>query len=70
MSISDHGKGIVEQDLERIFEPFYTTKLPGQGTGLGLSLVYKIIQDHGGRIDVISRLGHGTRISVKLPKAD
>lgn len=69
MDIKDNGKGIAEQDLERIFEPFYTTKLPGEGTGLGLSLVYKIIQDHGGRIDVKSRLGYGTLISVRLPKA-
>ncbi len=67
-TIIDQGKGIAAQDLEHIFEPFFTTKRPGEGTGLGLSLVYKIIQDHGGNIEVKSQFGHGTRVSVWLPR--
>ena len=68
ITISDRGKGIAEQDLEHIFEPFFTTKRPGEGTGLGLSLVYKIIQNHGGNIEVKSKVGHGTRVLVWLPR--
>jgi signal transduction histidine kinase len=68
--VSDQGEGISKQHLEHIFEPFFTTKRPGEGTGLGLSLVYKIVQDHGGRIDVHSDQGQGTRVSLCLPHGE
>ena len=66
--ITDNGKGVPRQYLAHIFEPFFTTKRPGEGTGLGLPLVYRIVKDHGGNIEVDSRVGHGTRVSVWLPR--
>jgi signal transduction histidine kinase len=68
--IKDQGKGITKQNIEHIFEPFFTTKSPGEGTGLGLSLVYKIVQDHGGRVSVDSKVDIGTRMAVWLPRSD
>lgn len=65
--IRDNGKGISEQDLPRIFEPFYTTKSVGKGTGLGLAISYSIVQQHGGSIDVRSERGIGTEFIIKLP---
>lgn len=67
IEIRDHGKGIRKKDQERIFEPFFTTKKPGEGTGLGLSLVYKIVQDHAGDIHIESEDGRGTRVIIALP---
>jgi signal transduction histidine kinase len=67
ISIHDNGCGIAAETLPRIFEPFYTTKPVGQGTGLGLSVSYGIIRDHGGRIDVESAVGGGSRFTVRLP---
>jgi len=67
VSVSDTGCGMSEDVKNRIFEPFYTTKPVGQGTGLGLSLSYSIVQKHGGRIEVESTPGVGTRFSVHLP---
>jgi two-component system NtrC family sensor kinase len=58
--IKDTGAGIAESDLERIFDPFFTTKEVGQGTGLGLSEVYTIIEEHEAGIDVLSKEGEGT----------
>ena len=70
--IDDNGKGIPEIIQDRIFEPFFTTKDPGVGTGLGLSLVYSIIEDHHGKVSIKSPLninvGTGTRFSIILPK--
>ncbi len=63
----DSGKGISQQDLNKIFEPFYTTKPPGRGTGLGLSICYSIIADHRGRIAAMSKPGHGATFRVHLP---
>ena len=68
IDFSDTGMGITPEDLQHIFDPFYTTKEPGQGTGLGLSLVYSIIRNHGGYIEVKSDIGKGTTFSVYLPE--
>jgi two-component system NtrC family sensor kinase len=67
IEIADTGEGIAEENLQRIFDPFFTTKQVGQGTGLGLSLSYSIVKKHGGRIDVSSKLGHGTAFRILLP---
>ncbi len=67
VDVEDNGRGIAAEDLPRIFDPFFTTKEVGQGTGLGLSIAYRIVQEHGGRIDVESRPGQGTRFTVTLP---
>lgn len=65
--ISDNGCGIPEEDLPRLFDPFFSTKKAEDGTGIGLSLAYWIIQDHGGRITVDSAFGSGTTITIFLP---
>jgi len=67
ISIKDNGRGIPKNDLPRIFEPFFTTKSEDSGTGIGLSLVYWIIQDHKGRIEVESEVGKGTAFTIILP---
>jgi len=63
----DTGAGIAPENITRIYDPFFTTKDVGQGTGLGLALSYGIVQEHGGRIFVESRLGEGTHFTIKLP---
>jgi signal transduction histidine kinase len=65
--VRDTGAGIKPESLEHIFEPFYTTRGVGQGTGLGLSVVYSIVKRHGGKIDVESQMGQGTTFTVLLP---
>jgi len=65
--ISDNGLGIAEEDISHIFEPFFSTKQDVSGIGLGLAIVHGIIQNHKGKIQVNSELGHGTTISVNLP---
>ncbi len=67
VDIADNGKGIPPEVLPKIFDPFFTTKGPGRGTGLGLSIAYKIATDHGGRIDVASKVGIGTKFTMVLP---
>ena len=67
IEVMDQGQGIPEEIQESIFEPFYTTKPTGQGTGLGLSLAYKIIEDHNGTLTIDSQAGFGTRVVVTLP---
>ncbi|MGE5175920.1 MAG: ATP-binding protein [Hyphomicrobiales bacterium] len=68
IAIADTGDGIPAENLGRIFDPFFTTKEVGQGTGLGLSVAYGIVQEHGGWIDVTSEVGRGTRVTVHLPE--
>lgn len=65
--IEDNGQGIPADVVQRIYDPFFTTKDTGKGTGLGLSVSYGIIQEHAGRIFVDSRPGEGTRFTIKLP---
>jgi len=65
--ISDTGCGIPPENLEHIFDPFFSTKPTGKGTGLGLAIAYGIVTEHGGRFGVSSELGRGTIITVRLP---
>lgn len=67
ITISDNGCGIEKKVLDKIFDPFYTTKPAGVGTGLGLSISYAIIEKHQGRIEVDSTVGKGTTFTVYLP---
>ena len=67
LEVSDNGHGITEENRKRLFEPFFTTKPVGKGTGLGLSITYSLVQAHGGRLDVESTPGKGTRFTVRLP---
>jgi signal transduction histidine kinase len=69
IEVQDDGMGIDARDLPRVFDPFFTTKGVGEGTGLGLSVSYGIIQDHGGFIEVTSEKGKGARFLVLLPLA-
>jgi two-component system NtrC family sensor kinase len=66
VDVADTGTGIAPADLQRIFDPFYTTKDVGEGTGLGLTVVLRLVENHGGRIEVDSRPGEGTVFSVFL----
>ncbi len=67
ISITDNGNGIPKKVLDKIFQPFFTTKPTGQGTGLGLSLSYDIIKAHGGEIKVETKEGEGTKFIIQLP---
>jgi signal transduction histidine kinase/DNA-binding response OmpR family regulator len=69
VSVWDNGIGIKDEDIDKVFEPFFTTKGVGAGTGLGLSVVYGIISDHGGKIEVESKWGEETRVSFTLKVA-
>jgi signal transduction histidine kinase len=67
ISVADTGTGISKDMQKKIYDPFFTTKEPGQGTGLGLSVVHGIIQDLGGTIELESKLKEGTTFRVMLP---
>jgi two-component system, NtrC family, sensor kinase len=67
--ISDTGSGIEREHLDRIYDPFFTTKAPGYGTGLGLSISYGIVQEHDGAISCASGPGQGTRFTLRFPAA-
>jgi PAS domain S-box-containing protein len=70
LSVSDTGVGIAPKNLGRVFEPFYTTKEMGKGTGLGLAMVYGFIRQSGGHVDIYSEVGHGTTVKMYLPRAN
>jgi two-component system, cell cycle sensor histidine kinase and response regulator CckA len=67
LSITDTGHGIPPQHMKRIYEPFFTTKPSGKGTGLGLAMVYAIVKNHGGTIECASKVGEGTTFSIYFP---
>jgi PAS domain S-box-containing protein len=67
--IADTGHGMDEETVRHIFEPFYTTKGPGEGTGLGLAVVHGIVQEHRGSVVVTSQVNQGTQVTVYLPEA-
>ncbi len=69
VSVSDTGSGISEEVRGRIFEPFFTTKEPGKGTGMGLAMVYGIMQNHSGFVEVGTAVGQGTTFTLYLPQA-
>ena len=68
IEIEDTGTGIAKENIEKVFEPFFTTKGVGEGTGLGMSISYKIVESHGGKIDIDSELGKGTKFTITLPR--
>jgi signal transduction histidine kinase/ActR/RegA family two-component response regulator len=70
MTISDTGHGMPPEVKASVFEPFFTTKGPGKGTGLGLSMVYGFVRQAGGTVTIDSSVGHGTAVSIYLPRAD
>jgi two-component system NtrC family sensor kinase len=67
VKVEDSGCGISKQDLQKVFDPFFTTKPLGKGTGLGLAISYGIIREHGGDIEIQSRIHEGTQVTITLP---
>ncbi len=68
ITVTDNGNGIPPKIIDKIFQPFFTTKPTGEGTGLGLSLSYDIIKAHGGEIKVESNEGEGSEFIISLPR--
>lgn len=69
LAVADDGPGILAENMKTLFDPFFTTKPKGEGTGLGLSVAYRIVQDHGGMLHVASQVGEGTTFRISLPAA-
>ena len=67
IKFADNGNGIPQSILDKIFQPFFTTKPSGQGTGLGLSLSYDIVKAHGGELKVYTKEGEGSTFVIQLP---
>jgi PAS domain S-box-containing protein len=67
--VRDNGPGIPEEQIERVFDPFFTTRDPSQGTGLGLSIAFDIVREHGGKLEVESAPGRGACFTMRLPAA-
>ena len=67
ISVADNGNGIPDKIVDKIFQPFFTTKPTGEGTGLGLSLSYDIVTAHGGELKVKTKEGEGTEFIISLP---
>jgi two-component system NtrC family sensor kinase len=65
--VSDTGPGIAPDKIGKIFDPFFTTKPVGEGTGLGLTICHRIVEEHGGTIDAESEPGKGTTFIIRLP---
>jgi signal transduction histidine kinase len=70
VAVEDNGPGIGSEEMEKIFQPFYSTKLAEGGTGLGLSISYNIVRRHGGELRVVSHRGEGSRFIVELPRLE
>ena len=70
MTVSDTGDGIDETTLKKIFDPYFTTKEFGKGTGMGLAMVHGIVKSHEGTIEVHSKLGKGSTFIVYLPQPE
>jgi CheY-like chemotaxis protein len=69
MAVTDTGSGMAPEIIEKVFEPFFSTKAEGKGSGLGLSMVYGFVKQSGGHVKIYSEVGHGTTIKVYLPRA-
>ena len=67
IQITDTGSGISKENIKKITDPFFTTKAPGEGTGLGMSIAYHIIKEHKGSIKYKSKEGEGTTVTVSFP---
>ena len=70
LNVTDTGCGIASEHLHRVFEPFFTTKESGQGSGLGLSMVYGFVKQSGGHVRIDSEVGRGTTVRIYLPRLE
>ena len=68
LEVEDHGCGISEQDLPRVLDPFFTTKPIGEGSGLGLAITRRVMDEHGGEVEIDSALGRGTTVRLLFPE--